>query len=67
MNTTTRRRWVVRVHDQAGRMIAIEVRDGKVWAAIGDTGVQLDPADVSRVIAAYRQAQAVALQDRGRW
>lgn len=68
---TDQRRWSVRVRDVRGAEqelhIAVPGGDGIVWAWMGLARIQLDPKAVSELVAAYRQAQAVALQDRGRF
>lgn len=66
-----RRRWNLRVHDVAGGEVVLVVEvppdDGMVRASVGGTAIVLSPEDVSRVRRVYQEAQAVALQDRGRW
>ena len=48
-------------------MIVIEARDGVVHASLGTTSIQLPPNAVSRLINLYREAQTVAIQQRGGW
>lgn len=50
-------------------MIVIEVPKGRgmVFASMGRQQVALPPVTVSRLIEMYREAQTVAMQERGDW
>lgn len=69
MTVATRRRWVVKTAglDGGDIPVVIEARDGVVYASARDVAIQLDPEEVSRLVDAYRAAQAQALLDRGSW
>jgi hypothetical protein len=67
----TKRRWTLRTRSSAGEvaMLVIEVPQGRgcVYASLGDRAIEMEPETVSRLVEMYRQAQRVALQDRGTW
>lgn len=61
----------MRVRDGNGQPAVLVVHvppdGGTVRASLGSTAIELDPADVSRLVDIYRLAQTVALHDRGSW
>ena len=67
----TMRRWALRVLDSDGQdvMLVIQVPQGRgvVCASLGKKQIELPPRTVSRLIEAYREAQLIALQERGGW
>lgn len=60
----------MRVRDVSGAegvLVIVASREGTVRASLGTTAIELDAVEVSRLVGMYRQAQAAALQERGRW
>ena len=62
----------MRLHRKNGAEVLLDVQvpddDGAIFASVdGGEPILLDPEAVSRLRAMWAQAQAQALQDRGRW
>lgn len=64
-----RRKWTIRAAQPDGSEVwtTVEVREGLVYVHRSAQMIVLSPEHMNRLLEVFREAQAVALYDRGRW